>query len=186
MLKRYQQLIKKHNLVSKEQLADFSSSYFEGKKSQLGELGYSRDHEPGKKQLTFGISTGINSVPTALTIQKGNVQDNKHFKFMLKTAKKVLPENSVLIHDCGANTKANKKKIRKLKFHYLTLKAKKRKAYAPYLKLFKEQQKEEVTINDIIYKYVKVVEGDETKYIFFSQKLAKDQKRKKKRSLRKS
>ncbi len=181
LLERYQQVIRNHNFVSKEQFMDFSSSYFEGNKSQLGELGYSRDHEPGKKQLTFGISTGINDIPTALTIQKGNVQDKKHFDFMLKTAKKVLLENSILIHDCGANTKANKKKIRKAKFHYLTLKAKKRGSYAHYLKLFKGQQKENVVASGTTYECVKVVEEDEIKYIFFSQKLASDQRRKRKK-----
>jgi len=85
---RYQQIIKENNLVSDKQFLDFSSSYFEGNKSKLGKLGYSRDHEPGKEQITFGISTGINNIPTALTIQKGNVQDKKHMKFMLKMVKK--------------------------------------------------------------------------------------------------
>ncbi len=56
---KYQEILKKNNLVSEKQFIDFSSSYFEGHKSKLGELGYSRDHEPGKEQLTFGISTGI-------------------------------------------------------------------------------------------------------------------------------
>ena len=84
---RYQEMIKKNGLVSEKQFMDFSSSYFEGHKSKLGELGYSRDHEPGKEQITFGVSIGINNIPTALTIQKGNVQDKKHFKFMLKMVK---------------------------------------------------------------------------------------------------
>ena len=97
IISKYQQLIKKNNLASKEQFPDFSSSYFEGKKSELGALGYSRDHMPGKEQLTFGISTGSNNIPTALTIQKGNVQDKKHFKFMLKTVSKVLGKEDVLI-----------------------------------------------------------------------------------------
>jgi transposase len=39
--------------------------------------GHSRNHRPDK-QANFGVSTGINSIPTALTIQKGNVQDKKH------------------------------------------------------------------------------------------------------------
>ena len=74
-LERYQEIIKINGLTSEKQFIDFSSSYFEGNKSKLGKLGYSRDHEPGKEQLTFGISTGINNIPTGLTIQKGNVQD---------------------------------------------------------------------------------------------------------------
>ena len=73
VMERYQQLLKKYNFVSDKQFLDFSSSYFEGNKSELGMLGYSRDSRPGKKQLVFGISTGINGIPTALTIQKGNV-----------------------------------------------------------------------------------------------------------------
>ena len=111
ILKNYQKLIKKHNLVSEKQFPDFSSTYFQGKKSELSKLGYSRDHRPDKEQIVFGISTGMNNIPSALTIQKGNVQDKKHFKFMIKTVKRILDKDSILIFDCGGNTKENKEKI---------------------------------------------------------------------------
>lgn len=185
VIARYQQLIKKNNLVSKEQFPDFSSSYFEGKKSELGELGYSRDNQPGKEQLTFGVSTGSNSIPTALTIQKGNVQDKKHFRFMLRTVKKILDKGSILIFDCGGNTKKNKRKIRKLLFHYLTLKAKKRKTYAKYLSLFKEGIKEVVVYKNNKYECVKVVEENEIKYIFYSKRLYKEQIKKRQKQFKK-
>ncbi|MBI2671511.1 hypothetical protein HYX16_01115, partial [Candidatus Woesearchaeota archaeon] len=107
ILENHQKIIKKEKLNCDTNFIDFSSTYFEGKGSELGKLGYSRDNQPGKKQITFGISTGINEIPTALTIQEGNVQDKKHFKIMLKTASAVLPEKSLLIFDCGANTKEN-------------------------------------------------------------------------------
>jgi len=175
---RYQEVIKNNGLASEKQFVDFSSSYFEGNKSKLGELGYSRDHEPGKEQLTFGISTGMNNIPTALTIQKGNVQDKKHFKFMLKTVKHLLKEDSLLIFDCGGNTELNKKKIRKLKFHYLTLKPKKKKVYKKYIEIYKNSKKEIIVINEVEYKCVKVDEGSEFQYIFYSNELAKDQKKK--------
>ncbi len=128
ILELHQQFLVKNDLVSKEQFVDFSSTYFEGTKPELGALGYSRDGAPGKKQITFGISTGINNIPTALTIQKGNVQDKTHFDHIFKTVTKVLGEGSILIFDCGANTKTNKKMIRNgdIKYHYLTLKAKKK------------------------------------------------------------
>lgn len=174
---RYQEVVKNNGLASEKQFMDFSSSYFEGNKSKLGELGYSRDHEPGKEQITFGISTGINNIPTALTIQKGNVQDKKHFKFMLKMVKHLLKEDSMLIFDCGGNTELNKKKIRKSKFHYLTLKPKKGKTYKKYIETYSNSKKEKILINDIEYKCVKVNEGTETKYIFYSKELAKDQKK---------
>src|SRR3989338_802432 len=60
VIENYQRLIKKFDLIDKEQFADFSSAYFEGKKAELGALGYSRDNQPGKKQVTFGVSTGMN------------------------------------------------------------------------------------------------------------------------------
>lgn len=181
VMEKYQQLIKKHNLVSEKQFLDFSSSYFEGGKAAFGKLGYSRDSQPGKKQLTFGIATGVNKIPAALTIQKGNVQDKKHFRFMLKTASAVLNEGDMVVFDCGANTKKNKELVRKKGFHYLTLKAKKRKTYAHYMRLFNEQAKETIEINAVVYKCVKISEGGETKYIFFSEKLRKDQLKKRER-----
>ncbi len=185
IINRYQQLIQKNGLVSKEQFPDFSSSYFEGKNSELGELGYSRDNQPGKEQINFGVSTGRNSIPTALTIQKGNVQDKKHFKFMLNTVKKILPEDSVLIFDCGGNTEKNKERVRKLLFHYLTLKAKKRKTYTKYLRLFNEGEKKIVVYNNNKYECVKVVEESEVKYIFYSEKLYKEQIKKRQKQFRK-
>jgi len=182
---RYQEVIKNNGLASEKQFVDFSSSYFEGNKSKLGELGYSRDHEPGKEQVTFGISTGMNNIPAALTIQKGNVQDKKHFKFMLKTVKHLLKEDSLLIFDCGGNTESNKEKIRKNKFHYLTLKPKKKKIYRKYVEIYNNSKKDTILINDVEYKCVKVREGPEFQYIFYSNELAKDQKKKRDKKFKK-
>ena len=120
ILERYQLFLKRNNLVSSEQFMDFSSSYFEGN-PKLGALGYSRDHRPGKKQIVFGISTGMNGIPSALTIQKGNVQDKTHFKSLFLTAKKILEIGSMIIFDCGANTNKNKEMIIKSLMNYLTL-----------------------------------------------------------------
>jgi len=181
LLERYQKLAKRHGLIASEQFVDFSSSYFEGTKSELGALGYSRDHQPGKKQIVFGIATGINAIPSALTIQKGGVQDKKHMRVMLRTVPKVLEPNSLLIFDCGGNTKANKKKIRGLGFHYLTLKAKKRTVYKRYLALFKRGKKQKLAIGSAEYSCVKVVDSNEISYVFYSEKLEKDQMRKKRK-----
>jgi len=112
ILERQQRFSKEENLLSNKQFIDFSSTYFEGTSADLSRLGYSRDHRPDKKQITFGVSVGINNIPSALTIQKGNVQDKQHFSFMLKTASVVLDEDSLLIFDCGGNTKKNKQDVR--------------------------------------------------------------------------
>jgi transposase len=179
VLERHQQFLKRNDLISKEQFVDFSSTYFEGIKPELGALGYSRDGAPGKKQITFGISTGISNIPTALTIQKGNVQDKTHFKHTFNVAKKVLEKGSILIFDCGANTKTNKKMIRKGDYHYLTLKAKKKKSYRPIIQSFLQEKKNESTVkfelNEIVYECVKLVRDNEITYIFFSEKLYQEQ-----------
>src|SRR3989344_4555318 len=141
LMENYQKFLKMNNLISEKQFIDFSSSYFEGNSSELGALGYSRDQQPGKLQITWGISTGMNDIPVGLTIQKGNVCDKQHFNFMLKTVKKVLEKKSLLIFDCGGNTKKNKEKIIELGFNFLTLKAKQRNTYRKYISLFLKQIK---------------------------------------------
>ncbi len=179
LMENYQKFLKMNGLASEKQFIDFSSSYFEGNSSELGALGYSRDQQPGKLQITWGISTGDNEIPVALTIQKGNVCDKKHFNFMLKTVRKILDKNSLLIFDCGGNSNKNKKKIIELGFNYLTLKAKQRKIYQRYIGLFREQAKIGFIINGKVYFCVKTKSDDEYQYIFFSPDLKVVQLRKK-------
>lgn len=103
-----------------------------------------------KPQINFGISTGINNIPTAITIQRGNVQDKKHFREMLKIVSKVIPENSLLIFDSGANTKANKQKIRSMNYHYLTLKPKNVGTYKRFIEFFNENLKKENYVHFVV------------------------------------
>jgi transposase len=178
LMANHQKFLKTNNLVSQEQFIDFSSSYFEGNNAELGAFGYSRDQQAGKKQIVFGISTGMNEIPIALTIQRGNVCDKKHFKYILKVVKKVLDEKSLLIFDCGANSKNNKKKIIENNFNYLTLKAKQRSSYKKYIALFENQkEKETFLLGERKYTCLKIQE-EEFKYIFFCENLEEDQLRK--------
>lgn len=183
VLEKYQKLLKQNNLIGNKQFIDISSAYFEGEKAELGALGYSRDNQPGKKQLTFGVETGMNGIPTALTIQKGNVQDKKHMKFMLKISSKVLDKGSLLIFDCGGNTEGNKEKIIELGFNYLTLKQRHREIYRKYIGIYKNSSKEVFYINCIKYKCVKV-KDENVKYIFHSKELYKNLLRKRNKKFR--
>lgn len=178
LMENYQKFLKMNNLLSEKQFIDFSSSYFEGKTSELGALGYSRDSQPGKLQVTWGISTGDNEIPLAITIQNGNVCDKQHFNFMLSTVNKILDKKSLLIFDCGGNTKKNKQKIIELDFNYLTLKAKQRTTYLKYISLFKQQTKKGFIVNKRTYFCVKTKFENEYQYIFFSPELYGDQVRK--------
>ena len=130
MLERYQNIISAKGLAEDCQVSDFSSSYFEGKKAEIGAHGYSRDHRPDNKQVTWGITTGINGIPTALTIQRGNVQDKLHMREMLKVSMKILEKGSLFMYDCGGNSPWVKDKIVENGYNYLTLKAKKVRKYS--------------------------------------------------------
>lgn len=185
IVNRYQELVKKYQLVSKIQFPDWSSSYFEGVKSELGSLGYSRDGKPGKKQLTLGVSVGDNGIPTALTIQKGNVCDKKHFTSTLKIASKILEKDSLLVFDCGANTKSNKSKILGLGYNYLTLKQKQRGPYKKYICFYRKSEKNIFYANGIKYKCVKIKDKENFKYVFFSKKSYKEQRWKRNKKFKK-
>jgi len=175
LLEKHQNLITKHDIVDSKQVIDFSSTYFEGKKADMGKLGYSRDHRPDKPQINFGISTGINNIPTALTIQYGNVQDKKHMELMLKVVPEVIHKNSMLIFDAGANTKKNKKEIIDLGFQYLTLKPKRVNEYKKHIHYFTKNigGAKHIEFNNRYYYGVKKNDGCETLYIFFSPELYK-------------
>jgi transposase len=185
VLDRYQQFIVDNGLADSNQIIDFSSTYMEGEKAELAAYGYSRDKRPDKFQINFGISTGINGIPTALTIQKGNTQDKKHMREMLKIVSKVLPENSLLIFDAGANTKANREKIREMNHHFLTLKAKKVKIYQKYVEFFKKnfEQVKYFETNRRHYYCIKKKE-EELNYIFFCPELYEDQIKAKERKFK--
>lgn len=175
ILELYQQWIRAQDLVDSTQFVDFSSTYFEGTKCQLGKRGYSRDNQPGKLQITFGISVGLNNIPTMLTIQKGNVQDKTHMKSMIRLCSKILPRNSLLVFDCGGNTKANKQAILDKKLQYLTLKAKKKGPYLKAIPRFQNGEQVQFTSNEEEYRCVKVFDGEAYQYIFFSKNRESEQ-----------
>jgi transposase len=185
LLERYQNILKPRGLLDKDQNIDFSSSYFEGKKAELGAHGYSRDKRPDRPQVTWGIATGISGIPSALTIQKGNVQDKTHMHEMLRISTRILEPGSLLIFDCGANTPTVKDKIQNNGFNYLTLKVKKVGTYRRHIKDFEKECKKIRTGDKENEKEYLAVKRKSDKrdgeffYIFFSKELCEDQLRKK-------
>ena len=166
---------------------DWSSLVLYGNKANLGEQGYSRDHRPDKKQITFGISEYANpiNVPMALTVQAGNVLDKQHFPITFKRTLKALNEGSLIIIDRGANTKDNKALIRRYHHHYLcaaTLSQKVDKKIRHF-----DKQKADI-IEEKKGKKVycqKYLENDEHCYLYFSEKLYEDQINRQKKRIQK-
>ncbi|MGC9307264.1 MAG: IS1634 family transposase [Thermoplasmatota archaeon] len=177
ILERLQDFITTHELADDRQVIDFSSSYVEGQQLSLAQYGYSRDRRPDKKQITYGIATGINGIPTTLTIQKGNTQDKKHMRTMLAVVDRVIPANALLIFDAGADTRQNRATIRHMGYHFLTLKAKRVSTYTKYLQYFTMHIDDvhQCEIHDTPYYCVKKRDGDTIRYIYFSPHLYADQ-----------
>lgn len=56
-------------------LYDLTSSYLEGRCCALAQHGYSRDGQPGKPQIVFGLLCAANGCPVAVEVFDGNTAD---------------------------------------------------------------------------------------------------------------
>src|SRR5271157_1866519 len=56
-------------------LYDLTSSYLEGRHCELGRFGYSRDGQPGKLQIVFGLLCAADGCPVAVEVFEGNTGD---------------------------------------------------------------------------------------------------------------
>ena len=103
---------------------DWTSFVLWGNKAELGRYGYSRGHRPDKKQITVGISQlrAPMNIPIGLTVQSGNVNDQKHFKTTFEQACSVLKEGSTVVFDKGGQSKDNLDLVLAHKMKYLSAK----------------------------------------------------------------
>ncbi|EQD42832.1 transposase, IS4 family protein, partial [mine drainage metagenome] len=133
---RYQNFLEKKNLVDKIQNLDWTSASLEGTMTELAAYGYSKDKRPDRRQIAIGLSVGSNTIPVAITIQKGNMNDKKHFEQTYRIVKRVMQKGSLLVFDCGANTIENKVRITDDGYEYLTLRPKHVGTYKKHLDIF--------------------------------------------------
>ena len=153
---------------------DWSSLILWGNKANLGKYGYSRDHRPDKKQITFGITElrkPIN-IPIGFTIDKGNLNDQKHFQTTFKQVKDQLQIGSKIIFDKGANSKENLNSVIAAKMQFLTAK-KLNKSDDELIKKFDKSKAEVVIGEDGVYG-IKQIFPSRYNYFFFSEKLQKE------------
>jgi transposase len=168
-------LLGKYDFEHTDMNFDWSSLILYGDKSKLGEHGYSRDHRPDKEQITFGLSEirePIN-IPFGLTIQKGNVNDVKHFKYTYDQVKDLAYEDSMIIFDKGANSKENIDMILADKMKYLTAK-KLNKSDDKIIEDFSILESELVDVEDGVFG-IKIHYPSRTNYFYFSKKLQLEQ-----------
>jgi len=154
---------------------DWSSLILWGNKSALGKYGYSRDHRPDKKQITFGVTElrkPIN-IPIGLTIAEGNLNDQKHFQKTFDQVKDRLKEGSNVIFDKGANSKENLNSVIASKMKFLTAK-KLNKSDDLLIKKFWDLNPELVDSEKGIFGF-KQKFPTRTNYFFFSKYLQVEQ-----------
>ncbi len=103
---------------------DWTSFVLWGTKAEIGAYGYSRAHRPDKKQITVGISQlrYPMNIPVGLTINRGNMNDQIHFKHTFLQISDNLRENSRVVFDKGAQSKDNIDLVLAHKMKYLSAK----------------------------------------------------------------
>ena len=160
---------------------DWSSLVLFGDKAKLGEFGYSRDHRPDKRQITFGVAqyrAPIN-IPFALSIQSGSVPDKVHFDQTFRRMLKALNPGSMIVVDRGANSKEVKQNIRAAGHHFLCP-AQLSARVDPLISGFNKTVATIVEDRDGRKTYChRYGEGDVHAYLYFSEKLHEDKMRSK-------
>jgi transposase len=158
-------------------LMDWSTVYFEAKPSDYIKYGYSRDHRPDRPQVTIGLAQDQHSkLPVGLSIQPGNINDQKHFKITYQQIKPGLRTGSVLVFDAGATGIPNLDLLVSDKMKYLSRMKLNTSDIIHHLRTFnKEAWTQVMTKNQDEQVYGKMlVFPSRTKYLFFSQTLYDD------------
>jgi transposase len=68
-------LAKKHLVNGTLVLYDVTSTYMEGRKCNLANPGYSRDHRPDRPQIVYGLMCAPDGTPVAVEVFEGNTGD---------------------------------------------------------------------------------------------------------------
>lgn len=89
-------------------LYDVSSSYFEGHRCPLAQLGYSRDGRRGMPQIVYGLLCDRRGCPVAVEVFEGSLHDDKTLPAQLEKLRTRFGLASVIVvSDRGMVTKAN-------------------------------------------------------------------------------
>ena len=167
-------LFSQYDFIHTDINMDWSSLILWGDKAKLAKYGYSRDHRPDKKQITFGVTELRNpiNIPIGLTIAKGNVNDQTHFQTTFEQVKDKLQIGSKVIFDKGANGKDNLNSVIAAKMQFITAK-KLNTSDDKLIKRFWKMKPELIDSEKGIYG-IKIPFPKRNNYFFFSEKLEKE------------
>ena len=100
-------LAKRHLQDGTLVLFDVSSSYYTGRKSDLIQHGYSRDHRSDRPQIVYGLLCDRDGRPIAVEVLPGNTADPKAFSKVVETIRcRFGISNVIFVGDRGMITSA--------------------------------------------------------------------------------
>jgi len=154
---------------------DWTSVVLHGDKSLLGKYGYSRDHRPDKKKITLGITELADpiNVPIGITVEPGNLHDQKHFRKTYQQVNKRLKQGSLVVFDKGAHSIDNTALIIADDMQYLTAR-KLNTSDDKIITKFREYSPELIDQENGIHG-LKIVKPSSVNYFYFSEKLQREQ-----------
>ena len=102
-------------------LYDLSSSYLEGRCCELGALGYSRDGQHGKMQITYGLCCSPDGRPVSIEVHPGNTADPSTLAPAVERIKdRFKIERVVFVGDRGMITQARCEALKALGVGFIT------------------------------------------------------------------
>jgi transposase len=100
-------LAKKHLKGGALVLYDVSSSYLEGRRCELAQHGYSRDHRRDRPQIVYGLLCAADGAPVAIEVFEGNTSDPQTLPTQVETLRRRFKlAHVVLVGDRGMITSA--------------------------------------------------------------------------------
>ncbi len=162
-------------------LLDWTSIVYYGDMAKLAKFGYSRDHQPGERQLTLGAAqlAPPYNIPIGLTVEASNINDQTHMWRTYGQVRPFLKERSLVVFDRGANDKDNLDRICLDRNDHLTAK-KLNTSDDRIFDSFSKGSWELIDAEDGIYA-LKRTFPSRVNYYFFSEKLKKDHLRSRRR-----
>jgi transposase len=162
------------DLPSTDIVLDWTSLVYYGDEPRLAKYGYSRDHQPGERQLTLGVAqlAPPYNIPVGMTVEAGNVNDSDHFRRTYRQVRRVLMDGSLLVFDKGANAKVNLVAIENDGHDYLTSK-KLNKCDDKVFQSFDPRKWQLIDAEEGTYAFVQRFPS-RVNYYFFSSKLKED------------
>lgn len=102
-------------------LYDLSSSYLEGRCCELGAIGHSRDGQPGKMQITYGLCCSPEGRPVSIEVHQGNMADPSTLAPAVQRVKDRFGiDRVVFVGDRGMITEARTKALKEQEVGFIT------------------------------------------------------------------